>query len=41
MLFFKCGLFLSIIFALVVDTLSHLACFSFVVLAAVYSACDK
>lgn len=41
MLFLMCGLFLSIIIALVVDTLNHLASFNFVILTAVYSSCDK
>lgn len=41
MLFLKCGLFLSIIFALVVDTLNHLASFNFVILTAVISTSDK
>lgn len=41
MLLFKCGLFLSFIFALVVDTLSYLASFNFVILIAVYSSCTN
>lgn len=41
MLFLKCGLFLSIIFALVVDTLNHSASFNFVILTAVISTCDE